>query len=601
MCDQGNALHTDSFSKYIYTAKALAEKQKDETSLLDIEYHISSLFAKKGFPDTALQITDRVLAKYPKEYANRKIWLKFAMQKARFYDRSNDYRKAITQLYDVLNTAEQWKDTLMQVQVKTGIGWVQLETEQYKEALHWFFDALATASNTSLKEYSALYSNIASAYNKLGKNDSAELYINKAIQFGRETESLTFLATSLNIAADIYISTHQPAKAEAALHEAVQIRKLINDPYYTMYDISRLANWYAHDGKPEKGIELCKTGIEMATQSGLTSQLQLMYYALAENYKVAGNTAMYSQTLEKIIALKDSFSAINSSNLLTELKAKYEEQKQENTIIQQKLNLSRKNNIIYISLGVLLLAGVVTYFVFIDYRRKHKLKVKLMQEEEKLMAEKAVLEAEEKERKRIAADLHDNLGAYVNAVLHGTELLQQENTNGHSKELVKNLNTASKEVIVSLRETIWALKKESYTAEECLLRIRNFIQLLNRHYENIAFEVTGSSPENFPVHYSKALHLVRMLQEAITNAIKHSGAKKIMVTSESDNNEWRLQVKDDGRGFSISDTKDKAEQNGLVNLAERAKAANMEIQVSSEPGSGTVISILVKREAVIQK
>jgi two-component system, NarL family, sensor kinase len=603
LCELGGAMHIDTFSHYIMQARELAMKEKNEDVLLDIEYDMSNLLGKKGLIDTAIRITDEVLRRYPREYENRSIWLKFAMNKARLYDRQNQYTKAIVQLFEVLNAAEQWNDTLVQVQAKTGIGWVELETEQYRNALDWFHKALNTSSDSSfLKEYSALYSNIASAYNKMGKNDSAELFINKAIAFGRERESLTFLATSLNIAADIYTSKGQLSKAEAALNESVEIRKLINDPYYTVYDISRLASWYARTGNTEKGIELCMNGIEIASRSGLSSQLLLMYYALAENYKIAGKTGLYGQALEKIIALKDSFSTINSSNLLTELQAKFDAEMQQNIIIKQKLGLSEKNNVIYVSLAFLLLTAVVSFVIFRDYRKKQKLKVMRMQEEEKRMAEKAVIEAEEKERKRIAADLHDNLGAYANAVLHGTELLKENNFNGHSQELVQNLNSASKEVITSLRETIWALKKESYTAEECLLRIRNFIQPLNRYYEEIRFEVKGEAPDLFIVQNAKALNLVRMIQEAITNAIKHSGASYISVASTVRENCWNLVVQDDGKGFSTSEIVDTGDHNGLINLRERAKISDIGLNIRSVLGEGTWVELNMKQDKqLIQK
>ena len=46
---------------------------------------------------------------------------------------------------------------------------------------------------------------------------------------------------------------------------------------------------------------------------------------------------------------------------------------------------------------------------------------------------------------------------------------------------------ASKEIITSLRETIWALKKSNYTAEDCLIRVKNFIKTLSNHYQTIRF------------------------------------------------------------------------------------------------------------------
>lgn len=63
------------------------------------------------------------------------------------------------------------------------------------------------------------------------------------------------------------------------------------------------------------------------------------------------------------------------------------------------------------------------------------------------------------ERERISRDLHDSIGAYANAVLYKSELLQQEENVNERNDLIKDLRFASKDIITSLRETIWALKK----------------------------------------------------------------------------------------------------------------------------------------------
>ncbi|MBK8713099.1 MAG: hypothetical protein IPL97_14730 [Niastella sp.] len=89
--------------------------------------------------------------------------------KAKILDRGNRYTDALRQLYLVLKVAQIQKDTLTIIQAKTGIGWVQIEMEQYPEALRWL-ESLHTSSNNSYYHgYGALYSNLASTYNALGK------------------------------------------------------------------------------------------------------------------------------------------------------------------------------------------------------------------------------------------------------------------------------------------------------------------------------------------------------------------------------------------------------------------------------------------------
>jgi signal transduction histidine kinase len=195
------------------------------------------------------------------------------------------------------------------------------------------------------------------------------------------------------------------------------------------------------------------------------------------------------------------------------------------------------------------------------------------------------------ERERISRDLHDSLGAYANAVLYNTELLEQENSNDKRNELMKDLKFASKDIITSLRETVWALNKESYTAEDCLLRIRNFIQPFGRYYSHINFTIEGEAPDAMQFHYTKALNLVRIIQEAVSNAIKHAEAKNISVRSSSDGDKWKLTVSDDGKGFDYNAAKKMEAGNGLTNMQRRASDSGFDFIPESSESRGTTITV----------
>ncbi len=206
----------------------------------------------------------------------------------------------------------------------------------------------------------------------------------------------------------------------------------------------------------------------------------------------------------------------------------------------------------------------------------------------------SVLESEHKvqlESERISRDLDDNIGAYANAVLYNTELLQKESDTRERDKLMTGLKFVSKDIIISLRETIWALKKDNFTAEECLLRIRNFMQPFGRYYQQIQFKIEGEAPKDKILHYSKALNLVRIVQEAVTNAIKHADAKNIRVLSLTGPDQWEISVTDDGKGFVWGSTGGSEEGNGLGNMKQRASDAGFTLSIQSVPGSGTTILI----------
>jgi signal transduction histidine kinase len=236
----------------------------------------------------------------------------------------------------------------------------------------------------------------------------------------------------------------------------------------------------------------------------------------------------------------------------------------------------------YTGLALLLIAA--TGFSITRYsKRKYKRKLDNLENEHKIQLE----------RERISRDLHDSIGAYANAVLYNTELLQAEESTVERNELMNDLKFASKDIITSLRETIWALKKEEYTAEECFLRIRNFVQPFNKYYPHINFKVEGETPVMMNLHYTKALNLVRIIQEALSNAIKHSAATSISIFSSIENGKWNLLVKDNGTGFDYTGVYQLQQGNGLNNIKQRAEESGFELVYETVQQKGTTIIISV--------
>jgi len=581
-------LNADTLLPYILIAEKICAVTKNEVDADMTMFCRVSYYTRKNHIDSALILIDELIKKYKNNKQHQDKYLDFLFFKSKIYDRSNQYSKAISQLVEVIQVAEAQNDTAVQIQAKTGIGWVQIEMEQYKEALQWLYKALHTSANKKFYyNYGALYSNIASAYNSLGNEDSAMHYIGVAIKDARENENMLFLATALSMQAKIFTDHKKPQLAEAPLNEVLQIRKKLNDPFYTVYDMSSLASYYAGNNQLQKGIALCIEGIAIAKQRGLQSQLLMMYKALAENYKAAGNTALYSSTLEDIITLKDSFNNINSSKQIAELEARNTAQKNEKTIIQQKLNLTIKNYWLFGSalFGVMMLA--IIWLAFKNYTRKQKVKLQLTLEEEKRKAAQSIIDAEEQERKRIAADLHDNIGAYASAIRADVEKISESSLEKNNASL-HNLQQHSQEIINSLRDTIWVLNKENITITGVSDRIKNYLNKLQPTYNHVHFHIFERINNDVKISSQHALNIFRIVQEAVHNALKHSGGTSITISLTS-NESIEIKIQDDGKG--IMHVENDTSGNGLANMKLRAAESGFELGIKTEPGKGTAIAL----------
>ncbi|MEI9912118.1 MAG: ATP-binding protein [Bacteroidota bacterium] len=478
-------------------------------------------------------------------------------------------------------------DLLLQIKGKTLIGWAYLEIGRARDALVWHLKALRTTPDTLLLEkYGILFANLALNYNSLGKTDSAFYFISKAINYSRKHENLFALSNSLAIQAQLLVRSGKASMAELPLKEVVAIRKLIGDPFYIVSDMSQLGLYYAHNGQPEKGIAICNEGIAIATHYKIGAKLLFLYSSLAENYKASGNAGQYSAMLENIISLKDSVYQKNSAQSLAEMQAKYETEKNGNIIAQQKLALIKNNYWLYGSIGLLVLGMVIFYLIFSNYRKKENLKNQLLREEEKYLSAQAIAKAEENERKRIAADLHDNLGAYAAAIASNVD---QIGLHQDHEAALQELKINSQSIVSQLNDTIWVLKKDNLSLTAISDRVKSFIQRIGASYPKVNIDVTEHISSDILLPPAHAFHLYQVTKEAILNSLKHSSAKNIRVYFESEK-QWKITIADDGTGMSALNKK-MGGGNGVVNMKNRSKEAGWNIHWLNGEEGGTVVEI----------
>lgn len=591
LCDQGYTLHPDTLMTYSLIARDIARKNNDLHNEIKAMYYESFALTNKGLIDSSLDVASRCLMILKNKIKDPELEANLLNQKGRCYVRKNQYKEAIDMGYQVIEVAEKCGDTLLQIKGKTLVGWAYLEMGQLNEAISWHLKAFNTTTDTFLLEkYSILFANLALNYNALGKTDSAFYFINKAISYSRKNENLFALSNSLAIEGQLYVIAGKSKLAEISLTEVVAIRKLIGDPFYIVSDMAQLSLLYAHNGQPQKGIILCNEGIAIAQKYKIDTKLFFLYSTLAENYKAKGNTTKYAEILQKIIALKDSIYKKNSAESLAELQTRYNLQKKENLIILQQLNLTRQHYLFYGLLLLLLFITVVGWLLFKEYRRRQKIKMHQMQEEEKRLSIKAVTEAEEAERKRIAADLHDNLGAYAASIASNIDHLNISETNKKNQIALQQLRSNSQSIISQLSNTIWALKKDTLSLTAISDRIKIFIQKMQNNYPEVIFDVCENIETDYLLSPAQAFDLFQIIQEAINNALRHSEGSHINILIEA-GEQWKISIEDNGNG--INRQRIKAEGgNGVINMQTRAQHAGWKIlwQQNIPLGTSVIIS-----------
>ncbi|MEJ7611908.1 MAG: histidine kinase [Ferruginibacter sp.] len=349
--------------------------------------------------------------------------------------------------------------------------------------------------------------------------------------------------------------------------------------------MSQMAVYYASINDTAKGFALSREGIKMAKELNMTSKLPFLYYALGENYKAAGNFMAYGETVETIMALKDSMYAATSAEEKMKMDAQYQLGEKENLILRQKLEIANKNYLIYGSVLLLILAAVLAGLFFTGYKKNQQIKLLTMQAEQKQAEALAVRSAEENERKRISRDLHDNIGAYATVLLANTEQLRKHAATADVKQAVKAVSENAGHIMGSLQETIWVLNNDLIKVTDFIDRFKLYARKMMESYKavNIIFEEMIMN--DIILSPAEAFNIFRILQEALQNVLKHSGSQNITVTVLS-NNTFIVSILDDGKGFN---TKELSSGNGLYNMQYRAKEAGYTFTISSVPGETAVL------------
>jgi signal transduction histidine kinase len=196
-----------------------------------------------------------------------------------------------------------------------------------------------------------------------------------------------------------------------------------------------------------------------------------------------------------------------------------------------------------------------------------------------------VLEIRDAERSRIARDLHDVVLQDLSATLQSLQASQLELRGLDLNQEVESLRRA----VRGLRNAVYDLRLEN---RQSLLQAVESLVEFNRQRApecEVSVSVSDGFPSELPETVSS--ELVRMVQEALANARRHSGASRIEVSLEADEDEIRARVSDDGRGFEPDRTRPGV---GLSSMKERAALMGGDLEIRSRVHEGTQVRFRVR-------
>jgi len=211
-----------------------------------------------------------------------------------------------------------------------------------------------------------------------------------------------------------------------------------------------------------------------------------------------------------------------------------------------------------------------------------------------------LLSAEEKERKRMARELHDGIGQSLSAIKFSVENTLRELQDRSALSDLASLEAVipiTQKTIEEVRRIVKDLRPSILDDLGILATIAWFCREFQTVYSNIQIETQIDITENdIPLPLKTTIY--RVLQEALNNVAKHSEADRVQLSVQKCADKIALRVKDNGRGFDLENTISLTPSQrgfGLASMRERAQLSGAHFEIKSEIGNGTIIRVVWDR------
>lgn len=230
--------------------------------------------------------------------------------------------------------------------------------------------------------------------------------------------------------------------------------------------------------------------------------------------------------------------------------------------------------------------ALITGIVLLIQKQRFRKKLRAIEMQQKV----------QHERERISRDLHDNVGTQLSLINKSIEGIIHPHTTTTTDDKERNLVTisqTSKEVIATLRETIWALNKEAIPLEEFADKLKSYARKQVDIFSGLQLHYTANLENDETIlNSSEAIHLFRICQEAIANSLKYAAARRLDVSVSAENGKYRIVIADDGVGFDQT-LVNPVINYGIENMKYRAGEIGCDFMLESAPGR-TILTISKK-------
>ncbi len=253
-----------------------------------------------------------------------------------------------------------------------------------------------------------------------------------------------------------------------------------------------------------------------------------------------------------------------------------------NLVLPRRRNLTPRELATLSAIGYQIGLAAERTRLYEEVREKELLRGQLL---EKLIS------AHEDERRRIARELHDEAGQALTALILNLEVAEQSTAPLDAQQLAR-LRGIAEDTLAELRRMIYDLRPSILDDLGLAAAIRSYArETIEPQGVQVTMSMSGLN-ERLPSHIETAIF--RIVQEALTNVLKHAGAARATVEVAQGDGGIQMVIADDGRGFDLNSVRMRREGGvGLLGMRERAELLGGTLTIHSQPGAGTRLEVSI--------
>lgn len=444
---------------------------------------------------------------------------------------------------------------------------------------------------------------LAKAYMQLGSiliNSDVQKtiqYFKKAIQENKKTDD-SLMTAKIHHNLGVAYGEKTEKKDSAIYHYEIALEEYeqrgLTD--YISYIYNNKASVFKQLKQYDSAIAYYKKAEAIAPKEYEKENKRLLYKHMADAYELKDDFPNAYRYLKLEKSYQDSIQQSEQNSAMLDIQTKYEVEKKENE------NLKLRQNRIWLlaAVGTLVLVLIIGFLSYKNLKSKKKItekefevqkqKLDSVLKQQELAGIDAMIEGQEKERQRMANDLHDNLGSLLATLkLHFQNLkVRKDRLKEEEDRLLKQTDDLIDEAYQQVRSIAHA-KNAGVKAQEGLLpAVKNFASKVSASNKLIIeVEDTGMDAR---LENSMEIMIFRIIQELITNVIKHAEASEATIHLTHYGDAINILVEDDGKGFVLEEVHPK-EGMGIYSIQKRVEHFGGTVDFESIPGKGTSVVI----------